>query len=156
MTSTDRPGIAPEQRTAPARSRALLLLPALVFAAMAGLFAFALKTGDPAKLPSALIGKPAPEMTLPAMDGLRANETAVPGFSTADLRRGEATVVNFFASWCIPCVQEHPVLMDLAARTGLRIVGINHKDPAPGGRRFIGRHGNPFALTRLVLLSSRK
>ena len=134
-----------EARTTQPRSRALLFLPALVFAAMAGMFAFALKTGDPSKLPSALIGKPAPEMALPALDGLRENDTTVPGISTADLKRGEVTIVNFFASWCVPCVQEHPVLMELKQRAGLRIVGVNYKDPVPGGRRFLGRHGNPYA-----------
>ena len=134
-----------DARTTPPRSRALLLLPGIIFAGLAALFAFALKTGDPSKLPSALIGKPAPEMTLPAMDGLRENDAAVPGLTTADLERGEVTIVNFFASWCVPCVQEHPVLMELRQRAGLRIVGVNYKDPAPGGRRFLGRHGNPYA-----------
>jgi cytochrome c biogenesis protein CcmG, thiol:disulfide interchange protein DsbE len=53
-------------------------------------------------------------------------------------------VVNFFASWCVPCVQEHPVLGDLKKRTGVRLLGINHKDPEPGGLRFLTRLGNPF------------
>ena len=126
------------------RSR-LVLVPAVVFAALALLFAFALRSGDPSKLPSALIGKPAPEMTLAPMEGLREGEVPVPGFGTAMLRRGEPTVVNFFASWCVPCVQEHPVLTELKNRTGVRIVGINYKDPSPGGRRFLGRYGNPYA-----------
>lgn len=126
------------------RSR-LVLVPAIVFAALALLFAFALRSGDPSKLPSALIGKPAPEMTLAPMEGLREGEVPVPGFETAMLRRGEPTVVNFFASWCVPCVQEHPVLTELRNRTGVKIVGINYKDPTPGGRRFLGRYGNPYA-----------
>ena len=133
---------------APRRSL-MVMLPALVFAALAALFAFALKTGDPAKLPSALIGKPVPDMTFPAMDGLRNNDAAVPGFSTVDLRNGEVTLINFFASWCIPCVQEHPILMDLRATKGVRIFGVNYKDPPPGGRRFLGRHGIPYSAVGL-------
>lgn len=130
--------------TTPSR-RGMALLPVAIFVAIAGLFAFALRSGDPAKLPSALIGKPAPEMTLPAIAGLREGGVPVPGFTTADLRRGDPVVVNFFASWCGPCVQEHPLLMELKAQTGVRIVGINYKDPDPGGRRFLGRYGNPYA-----------
>jgi cytochrome c biogenesis protein CcmG/thiol:disulfide interchange protein DsbE len=130
---------------APARRSRLVLLPLVVFLGLAAMFAFALRSGDPSKLPSALIGKPVPEMTLAAMEGLRDNDAAVPGFSTADLRRGDVTLVNFFASWCVPCVQEHPLLMELRQRTGIRILGVNYKDPAPGGRRFLGRHGNPYA-----------
>lgn len=127
------------------RARRLMLVPLAIFLAVAGLFALALRKGDPSKLPSALIGKPAPEMTLPALAGLRDGNAAVPGFSTADLRNGTPTVVNFFASWCVPCVQEHPLLLELKSRTGVRIVGINYKDPDPGGRRFLGRYGNPYA-----------
>ena len=137
---------APLPAAASARPRSwLVVLPALVFAALAVLFAFALKSGDPAKLPSALIGKPAPDMVLPAMEGLREGEAPVPGFDAAMLKRGEVTVVNFFASWCVPCVQEHPFLTEMKLRTGVKIVGINHKDPSPGGRRFLGRYGNPYA-----------
>lgn len=123
----------------------MALLPVVIFAAIAALFAFALRSGDPSKLPSALIGKPAPEMTLPPLTGLRDGGAQVPGFTTADLRRGEPTVINFFASWCAPCVQEHPLLIELGKQVGVRIVGINYKDPDPGGRRFLGRYGNPYA-----------
>ena len=123
----------------------IVLLPVVVFGAIAALFAFALRSGDPSKLPSALLGKPAPEMTLPPLAGLREGGAAVPGIATADLRRGAPTIVNFFASWCAPCVQEHPLLIELGRQTGVRIVGVNYKDPDPGGRRFLGRYGNPFA-----------
>jgi cytochrome c biogenesis protein CcmG/thiol:disulfide interchange protein DsbE len=84
-------------------------------------------------------------MILPPLEGLREGDTDVPGFSTAELKRGEVTAVNFFASWCTPCIQEHPLLMALKEEAGLRIYGVNYKDPPPGGRRFIGRYGNPYA-----------
>jgi cytochrome c biogenesis protein CcmG/thiol:disulfide interchange protein DsbE len=129
----------------PARRSGLVVLPFIVFAVLAIIFALALRSGDPSRLPSALIGKAAPEMSLPPLEGLREAGADVPGFSTADLKRGEVTVVNFFASWCAPCVQEHPLLMAMKQEAGLRIVGVNYKDPAPGGRRFIGRYGNPYA-----------
>ena len=147
MTPDDRHKPAGPSPIAAAKPRrpGLLLLPVLIFAGVALMFAFALKSGDPSKLPSALIGKSAPEMTLPPLEGLRDGGVDVPGISTADLKRGELTVVNFFASWCAPCIQEHPLLMQLKADTGLRIVGVNYKDPLPGGRRFLGRYGNPYA-----------
>lgn len=128
---------------APRRS-GIVVLPFVVFAALAVMFAFALRTGDPSRLPSALIGRPAPDMILPPLEGLREAGADVPGFSTAEMKRGEVTVVNFFASWCAPCVQEHPLLMALRQQAGVRIYGVNYKDPAPGGRRFIGRYGNPY------------
>jgi len=120
-------------------------MPVIIFAAIAGMFGFALRSGDPSKLPSALIGKPVPEMTLPALAGLRENGVQVPGFTSAEMRDGQPTVVNFFASWCAPCVQEHPLLLELKSRTGVRLFGVNYKDPDPGGRRFLGRYGNPYA-----------
>jgi cytochrome c biogenesis protein CcmG/thiol:disulfide interchange protein DsbE len=145
MDGNDKATATREAQTGGQRSRRLMLVPLAIFLAVAALFALALRKGDPSKLPSALIGKPAPEMTLPSLAGLREAGAPVPGFSTADLRRGTPTVVNFFASWCVPCVQEHPFLIELKERIGARIVGINYKDPDPGGRRFLGRYGNPYA-----------
>jgi len=125
------------------RSRALIW-PLAIFAVMAALFAFALRSGDPSKLPSALIGKPAPAVSLPALDGLNDGGRPVAGFDTADLAKGEVTVVNFWASWCAPCVQEHPLLVALKEQTGVKLYGINYKDQAATARRFLGRYGNPF------------
>ena len=120
------------------------LAPLLIFAAMAGMFAFALKSGDPSKLPSALIGKPVPQIAFAPLDGLLVNGAPVPGFSSADLAKGKVTVVNFWASWCIPCIQEHPLLIQLKQKTGVEIYGVNYKDDPTAARRFLGLHGNPF------------
>lgn len=125
------------------RPRALIW-PLAIFTLLAAIFAFALRSGDPSKLPSALIGKAAPSMELPALEGLTDAGRPVAGFATADLAKGEVSVVNFWASWCVPCVQEHPVLVALREQTGVRIYGINYKDQATAARRFLGRYGNPF------------
>jgi cytochrome c biogenesis protein CcmG/thiol:disulfide interchange protein DsbE len=128
------------------RSRALLLAPALIFAAVALMFAFALQRGDPSRIPSALIGKPAPAIHLPGLDGLTVNGQAAPGFDTRELANGKVSIVNFWASWCAPCVQEHPLLTELAAESGATLIGINYKDQSANARRFLGRYGNPFAV----------
>ncbi len=120
--------------------RAWVFVPLAIFLAVAILFQFALKSGDPSKLPSALIGKPAPATDFPALDG----QAGVPGFSAADLAKGRVTVVNFWASWCAPCVEEHPLLVELAKEPGVTLYGVNYKDEAENARRFLGRYGNPF------------
>ena len=137
---------APEKRVDERGGFSLwLALPVVIFVGLAIVFGFALKSGDPSKLPSALIGKPAPSVTFAAMKGLRRDDEPVPGISPELLRDGRVTVVNFWASWCVPCIEEHPVLKELVKQTGVRLVGVNYKDPSPGGRRFLGRYGNPYA-----------
>lgn len=127
------------------RGRWTVALPFLIFAGLAGLFFYALQTGDPSKLPSAMLGKPVPDFTLPPLEGLKADGGApVPSFAAADLAGGEPTIVNVFASWCVPCLQEHPMLMALANDTDVRLYGINYKDDPASARRFLGRYGNPF------------
>ncbi|HYD15157.1 MAG TPA: DsbE family thiol:disulfide interchange protein [Hyphomicrobium sp.] len=125
------------------KSRGWLLAPFIIFVLMAGLFAFGL-TGDPTKLPSALIGRPIPQTDFPALEGLLDKGQPVPGFHAADLAKGKVSVVNFWASWCVPCVEEHPLLLTLRERTGVDIYGVNYKDQVESGRRFLGRYGNPF------------
>lgn len=116
-----------------------VLLPVFVFAALAALLWRGL-AGDPSAIPSALIGRPVPEMMLPAIEGL-----GVPPFDTASLRTGSVTVVNVWASWCGPCRGEHPLLQQLAKRQDIRLVGINYKDEPENARRFLGTLGQPFA-----------
>ena len=128
------------------RPTPLQLLPVAIFAAVALFFALALRSGDPSKLPSALIGKPVPQTQFPALDGLLAEGKNVPGFTSADLAQGKVTVVNFWASWCGPCVEEHPLLAEVRMASGVDIFGVNYKDDPAAGRRFLGRYGNPFAV----------
>lgn len=128
----------------PKRLNLIVVVPVIVFAVLAIVFGFSLKSSDPSRLPSALIGKPVPNVDFPALDGLVEKGQPLKGVTPVDLAQGEVTVVNFFASWCGPCVQEHPMLVELGRR-GVKLVGINYKDPPPGGRRFLGRYGNPFA-----------
>lgn len=122
-----------------------LVWPLAIFVALATIFAFALKSGDPSKLPSALIGKPVPAIALAGIDGLLDGGRPVGGFASADLAAGQVSVVNFWASWCVPCVQEHPLLVALKEKTGVKLYGVNYKDQAAAARRFLGRYGNPFA-----------
>lgn len=131
-------------RQAPMR-RFGLALPLVIFASLAGLFWYALQGGDPSRLPSALIGKPVPDFTLPALDGLAADGKDVPGFAASDLAQGEPTIVNVFASWCVECQVEHPLLLALGQQKGIRLYGIDYKDDEASARRFLGRYGNPYA-----------
>jgi len=123
----------------------LIMVPVIAFVALAIVFALSLKTSDPSRLPSALIGKAAPDVGFAALEGLTGAAGTVPGITPALLKSGDVTVVNFWASWCVPCVQEHPLLVELAQRANVKIVGVNYKDPPPGGLRFLGRYGNPYA-----------
>lgn len=140
---TQQQGGAPVGSPAPRYWRSGLVVPLLIFLALVGLFAFGL-TGDPSKLPSALIGRPVPQTEFPPLEELVSGGQPVPGFKAADLAQGRVSVVNFWASWCVPCIEEHPLLIELRKRSGVDIYGVNHKDQAEAGRRFLGRYGNPF------------
>jgi cytochrome c biogenesis protein CcmG/thiol:disulfide interchange protein DsbE len=129
----------------PRRSRRLaVLVPLVLFLAVAALFLVRLGAGDPSRIPSALIGHAAPQTSLPPIDALVRDGHAVPGLATADFT-GAVTVVNVWASWCVPCHDEAPLLMRLAADKRIRVVGINQKDRPENARRFLGRYGNPYA-----------
>jgi cytochrome c biogenesis protein CcmG/thiol:disulfide interchange protein DsbE len=92
-----------------------------------------------------MIGKKVPEFALPPLEGLTTDGKEVPGFASSDLAQGEPTLVNVFASWCLECQQEHPLLVELAKDPGIRLFGIDYKDDAAGARRFLGRYGNPYS-----------
>ena len=120
------------------------LLPLIILAVMGALFLVALRSGDPSRLPSALIGKPVPEFSLPPIDGVAQTGKASPGISSAELANGQVSVVNVWASWCGPCIQEHPNLTKLKTQHNVRLIGINYKDQPEAARRFLTRLGNPF------------
>ena len=122
-----------------------MALPLLGFMALAGLFLLRLYGGDPSRIPSALIGRPAPPTTLPPLEGLLQNGIQVPGLDPA-VFKGKVSVVNVWASWCVPCHDEMPLLTALAKDKRLQIVGINYKDSPDNARRFLGRYGNPFGF----------
>ena len=126
------------------RRRVIVLAPLVVFLALVALFLIRLYAGDPSRIPSALIGHPAPQTNLPPVAGLERNGAAVPGIDAASFK-GAVTVVNVWASWCVPCHDEAPLLMQLAQDSRFRLIGINYKDEPDNARRFLGRYGNPFA-----------
>ena len=136
---------APGDITARPRRSWVVALPLMLFAAIAGLFLVRLGSGDPAKIPSALIGRPAPLAALPALEGLSRDGTQVPGLDPA-VFKGKVSVVNVWASWCVPCHEEAPLFMTLAQDKRLQMVGINYKDAPDNARRFLGRYGNPFGI----------
>ena len=131
------------QQSARGKRNLLVLLPLLAFLALAALFLYRLGAGDPSKLPSALIGRQAPKTDLPALEGLMRDGKAVPGLNNATFA-GNVTLVNVWASWCVPCHDEAPLLDQLAKDTRIQIVGINYKDAPDNARRFLNRYGNPF------------
>ena len=122
-----------------------MALPLIAFAALAAVFWFRLGDGDPSRIPSALIGHPAPQTALPPLDGLLNNGEPVPGLDPATFK-GKVSVVNVWASWCVPCHDEAPLLTALGKDQRLQLVGINYKDAADNARRFLGRYGNPFGI----------
>jgi cytochrome c biogenesis protein CcmG/thiol:disulfide interchange protein DsbE len=125
-------------------SRWLLFVPVVAFAGLAALFFLRLYAGDASLLPSAMIGRPVPHFDLPSLAGM-----PTPGLSDGDLRQGRVSLVNVFASWCVPCHAEHPVLMEIARSPELKdrlsLVGLAYKDDPENTRRFLGQGGNPFA-----------
>src|SRR6267378_4878269 len=130
--------------TGPQRRSWLMVLPLIVFLALAALFWSRLGDGDPSRIPSALIGRPAPQTSLPPLQGLLSNGAQVPGLDPANFN-GKVSVVNVWASWCVPCHDEVSLLTELAKDNRLQLIGINYKDAPDNAQRFLGRYGNPFA-----------
>ena len=115
----------------------LFALPLIALVALVAIFAFSIDR-DPGLVRSVLIDKPAPTFAMEAVP-----ELGVPGFDTESLK-GDVTVVNVFASWCIPCRDEHPLLVDLKEVTGVRLFGINQADAPENARAFLAELGNPY------------
>lgn len=117
-------------------NRLFLFLPLIVFVLLAAYFSVGLRH-DPARIPSVLIDKPLPEFSLPAIEGRNA------GFETGDVI-GNVALVNVFASWCIPCAIEHPVLTNIRTREGIILGGINWKEKPGDGAAWLKRMGDPY------------
>jgi cytochrome c biogenesis protein CcmG/thiol:disulfide interchange protein DsbE len=121
-------------------SRLLFLLPLMMLVILAGFFGWSLLSGrDPASIGSVMVGRAAPRLTAPA---LREGE---PALTEALLKTGKPVLVNFFASWCTPCLAEHPLFTRLREREGATIIGIAWKDKPEATRAWLARLGDPFA-----------
>lgn len=132
--------------TAQSKSRRVLVaaLPLVIFGALTAIFLMQLMSGkDNSVIPSALIGKPAPVLALAPLDGAIRAGQPVPALDTAAIK-GKLTLVNVWASWCVPCRQEHPIILGLAQDPRLNVVGINYKDKTDAALAFLGELGNPF------------
>ncbi len=122
------------------RRRLLFFVPAAVFGVLAGYFLWGLDPErDPRAVPSVMIDRPVPEFDLGPIEGMDG-----PGLRSADLKNGQVTLVNFFASWCVPCRLEHPVLMELVTRDKARLVGINYKNKPEEARTWLAELGDPY------------
>jgi cytochrome c biogenesis protein CcmG, thiol:disulfide interchange protein DsbE len=135
--------MTPVEKEAPPRRKLIVFLPLAVFLALAAVFFLRLGGGDPSRVPSALIGRPAPATVLPPIAGLERDGKPLPGI-TPEIFAGQVTLVNVWASWCVPCHDEAPLLHEIAQDKRIQVVGIDYKDQPENARRFLGRYGNPF------------
>lgn len=117
-------------------ARWLMALPPVLFLGLAGLFYAGMQRESPDDLTSVFLDRQAPAVPAAPLPGF-------PLLTDADLRTGEVTVVNFWASWCPPCRAEHPVLLEMAER-GIRVAGINMRDKAEDATAYLQEEGNPF------------
>ncbi|HEY4115890.1 MAG TPA: DsbE family thiol:disulfide interchange protein [Rhizomicrobium sp.] len=120
-------------------NRLIYIVPVLAFGGLAYLLFHSLSAPPPDELPSTLIGKPAPPLSLPPLDA------KAKGFSRDDLAAGHVTVLNVWASWCVPCREEAPALVQLAQEKGVQLDGLVYKDKAAKARAFLDEAGDPFA-----------
>jgi len=127
--------------------RLVTLLPVALFLVVAGYFAWSLRPGyDPHALPSAMIDREAPAFDLAGLD-LATPDLATPSGAarlSRDGLKGQPAVINFFASWCVPCRQEHPLLMRLARQGAVRLYGIAYKDKPADAAQLLTQLGDPY------------
>ncbi|MDD3518106.1 MAG: DsbE family thiol:disulfide interchange protein [Chromatiales bacterium] len=121
------------------RRKLLFLIPLAVFLLLVGFFLRGLNL-NPREVPSPLVGKPAPAFALPVL-------ADVDQKFTPEEMKGQVWMLNVWASWCVSCRQEHPLLMDLAHSNKIAIYGLNYKDRLQDARMHLQRHGDPFVLT---------
>jgi cytochrome c biogenesis protein CcmG/thiol:disulfide interchange protein DsbE len=121
------------------RARLPFILPGLLFLIVAIAFAYGL-TRDPRAIPSVLIDKPVPTFALAPVQGRSL------GLSSADLK-GEVSLVNFFASWCVACLVEHPLFVELKKKGAVPVHGINYKDWPADAAAWLDKYGDPYART---------
>ena len=115
------------------------VIPLAVFIALAAFFAIGL-TRDPREVPSPFIGKPAPTFQLTQL----ADEKLA--FAPADMK-GKVWLLNVWASWCVSCRVEHPLLVEMSKKKLVPIVGLNYKDKRAEGMEWLQRFGNPYSLS---------
>ncbi len=115
--------------------RLIYILPVAAFGALAAYF-FVSLSRDPSTLPSAMIDQPVPTFTLAGLQDQ-------PGLATKEFA-GQVVLINFFASWCVPCRVEHPLLMNIPRELGVPLYGIDYKDKPEDAERFLGELGNPY------------
>ena len=115
------------------------LLPLIVFVVLLGFLAVGLKL-NPREVPSPLIDKPAPAFTLPRLDAPEQR------MALQDLQ-GKVWLLNVWASWCVACRIEHPLLVELAASSAVPIYGLNYKDKRDDALAWLGKHGNPYVAS---------
>jgi cytochrome c biogenesis protein CcmG, thiol:disulfide interchange protein DsbE len=131
--------------------RLLFIVPLILFVGLVIYFVIALRPGyDPSRLPSAMIGKPVPAFDLPGppRPPAYAGPPVKLGVSNNDLL-GHVSIVNFFASWCVPCRVEHPVLMGMGPTANVPMVGIAYKDKPSDAVEFLNEYGNPYSMIGL-------
>jgi cytochrome c biogenesis protein CcmG/thiol:disulfide interchange protein DsbE len=121
--------------------RFLFLAPLLAFALLAAYLGYGL-TRDPSKLPSTMIDQPVPAFALPGVDG-------TPNALSNEHLTGQVMIVNMFASWCVPCRVEHPLLMRLAQEKGITLHGFAWKDKPEDVAKFLAELGSPYARVGL-------
>jgi cytochrome c biogenesis protein CcmG, thiol:disulfide interchange protein DsbE len=145
MTSTHAP--QPDERRPGPLRYLLAALPLVIFAGLALIFWSQLNSGrDISEIPSALIGTKAPKLNLPPLEGATTPSGGEPMPALTDAAvKGRLTLVNVWASWCVPCRQEHPIILQLSKDPRLTVVGINYKDRNENALRFLGELGNPFS-----------